>query len=249
MGAQKSSHICCGSATDGPTCWAKTAGDKGTDIVGARPVDFPGLSTEEQLTVNMPNTEGEPSKDKTEESETRAPAEGDTIKELAAQPEQADKVSDPSKIPQKAEEKYDDGSTYVGQLLNCRRHGHGVWQSKTEEYTGSWKDDQRDGQGRQTWQDGRQYEGQFRDGKFHGHGRMEWGTKQGKMVYEGQYVDDMKHGEGKYTWPDSRTYSGQWVQGKRSGRATYTNPSGESRLGIWKDDKIEKWLSEEVKSG
>jgi len=142
------------------------------------------------------------------------------------------------------EETYEDGSSFVGQLREGRRHGAGVWTSASEQYSGQWENDQRDGQGRQTWQDGRVYEGQFRQGKFDGQGRMEWRTPNGVMLYEGQYVDDVKHGSGKYVWPDNRMYEGQWKNGQRSGRATYTNSIGQSRVGIWREDKVEKWLEE-----
>jgi len=147
--------------------------------------------------------------------------------------------------PRRAEEVYEDGSSYVGQLRDGLRHGDGVWTSDSERFSGQWRLDQRDGQGRQAWQDGRVYEGQFHNGKFHGQGRMEWHMPNGLMVYEGQYVDDLKEGQGKYIWPDNRMYEGQWYGGHRSGHATYTNSLGQKRLGIWKDDKVERWLDED----
>lgn len=141
------------------------------------------------------------------------------------------------------DETYEDGSTYLGQLVEGRRHGKGVWTSSTEQYSGQWKFDQRDGRGSQVWQDGRRYEGQFVDGKFHGRGRMEWHTKlEGLMIYDGEYVDDVKQGQGIYTWPDGRVYDGQWMNGRRSGKALYTKLGGEKKYGIWNNDKIERWL-------
>ena len=68
----------------------------------------------------------------------------------------------------------EDGSTYTGLIKDGKRHGapskgdafrglwnsgHGVWQSKNCQYEGQWKADAQDGQGRQTWSDGRVYEG------------------------------------------------------------------------------------------
>mmetsp|Transcript_17330 Transcript_17330/g.50672 ORF Transcript_17330/g.50672 Transcript_17330/m.50672 type:complete len:260 (+) Transcript_17330:113-892(+) len=145
------------------------------------------------------------------------------------------------------EETYEDGSSYRGQLVEGRRHGYGQWTSPGELYTGQWRNDHRDGQGRQTWQDDRAqrlYEGQFKAGCFDGHGRMEWTTPEGLVVYEGQYVNDSKHGIGRYSWPDGRVYDGQWRDGKRSGRATFTNSAGVKRDGVWGDDKVERWLSD-----
>lgn len=145
------------------------------------------------------------------------------------------------------EETYEDGSSYKGQLLDGRRHGYGVWTSPTERFSGQWKNDHRDGQGRQMWQDERaqrMYEGQFKAGNFDGHGRMEWHTTNGLMIYEGQYLNDLKHGMGRYTWPDGRVYDGQWREGKRWGKATFTNSAGVRREGLWKEDKVERWIVE-----
>eukprot|EP00929_Paragymnodinium_shiwhaense_P014684 TRINITY_DN122629_c0_g1_i1.p1 TRINITY_DN122629_c0_g1~~TRINITY_DN122629_c0_g1_i1.p1 ORF type:complete len:261 (-),score=69.04 TRINITY_DN122629_c0_g1_i1:156-938(-) len=141
-----------------------------------------------------------------------------------------------------AQEVYEDGSTYVGQILDGRRHGRGIWSSASEKYTGQWRADQRNGLGKQTWEDGRVFEGEFVDGMFHGRGRMEWHTDNGLMVYDGEYISDVKHGHGKYVWPDGRVYDGGWVDGKRHGKSKYTNKNGEVRVGIWEDDKIVRWL-------
>ncbi|CAE7766525.1 PIP5K1 [Symbiodinium microadriaticum] len=142
------------------------------------------------------------------------------------------------------QETYEDGSSYEGQLADGRRHGHGTWTSVAEQYCGQWVHDQRHGKGKQTWQDGRAYEGNFKQGKFHGKGRMEWHTPKGLMLYDGEYFEDLKHGHGKYIWPDGRMYEGGWKEGLRCGQATYTNAQGQSRTGIWKDDKVERWLDD-----
>ncbi|CAK8986009.1 unnamed protein product [Durusdinium trenchii] len=140
---------------------------------------------------------------------------------------------------------YQDGSTYTGMIKEGKRHGHGVWQSKNCQYEGQWKADAQDGQGRQTWSDGRVYEGQFQNGRFSGTGKMVWHTQKGMLVYEGQYKDDLKHGHGKFVWPDGRTYDGEWSQGKRHGRGTYITAKAERKVGYWQDDKFDRWEKEE----
>mmetsp|Transcript_44112 Transcript_44112/g.101904 ORF Transcript_44112/g.101904 Transcript_44112/m.101904 type:complete len:209 (-) Transcript_44112:19-645(-) len=143
------------------------------------------------------------------------------------------------------EETYEDGSCYKGQLVQGKRHGCGVWSAPTESYFGQWKNDHRDGEGRQTWQDERArrvYEGQFKAGNFDGYGRMEWHTANGTMVYEGQYSNDLKHGTGRYSWPDGREFNGQWRYGQRWGRATFTNAAGLKRESMWREDKFERWV-------
>jgi hypothetical protein len=140
---------------------------------------------------------------------------------------------------------YDDGSTYTGQLVDGKRHGHGVWQSRTGQYDGQWKADQQHGTGRQNWSDGRVYEGQFLNGKFSGTGRMTWHTQKGQLTYEGQYKDDLKHGKGKFVWSDGRTYDGEWKAGKRDGRGMYMNAKCEQKIGFWVDDKFDRWETQE----
>jgi len=232
MGAGKVGPMCCGAQE--PCCDKKSDRRAGAEIQSTvPPSDFSGLALADgfipkaDMPVNEKGGQAVPAQD----------AE-------AINPEGAKQID--TEDEENKEEIYEDGSTFSGQLVCGRRHGRGIWMSPTEQYTGQWKDDQRDGHGKQTWSDGRQYDGQFSDGKFDGHGRMEWHTPNGLMVYEGQYVNDLKHGIGKYTWPDNRVYEGQWVQGHRSGHASYTNLNGEEKCGIWKDDKILSWVEKSV---
>lgn len=137
---------------------------------------------------------------------------------------------------------YKDSSTYIGQFMSGKRHGQGVWKSSSVQYEGQFANDKQDGEGNQTWRDGRFYTGHFSGGKFDGHGRMEWHTPSGLLVFEGQYTSDTKHGHGKFIWPDGRIYDGEWSSGKRWGKGTYINARGEKKQGIWNDDKLEKWV-------
>jgi len=138
----------------------------------------------------------------------------------------------------------DDGSTYQGQVVDGKRHGQGVWQSRTGQYDGQWKDDMQHGTGSQTWSDGRCYHGQFVQGKFSGKGKMEWHTAKGYLTYDGEYVDDLKEGSGKFSWADGRHYTGEWSKGKRHGKGVYTNAKGETKSGFWAQDKF-AWLEED----
>lgn len=140
---------------------------------------------------------------------------------------------------------YDDGSNYTGQVSSGKRHGHGIWQSRTGQYEGQWQGDMQHGLGHQTWCDGRVYDGQFENGKFSGQGRMVWHTQKGLLTYDGQYKDDLKHGMGKFVWADGRTYDGSWQSGKRHGRGTYINARAERKVGYWVEDKFDRWETAE----
>lgn len=209
-------------------CCARDASSKGNgcEIVRARPSDFGGLGPDLKEPAQQ-------SSNLDAESDIKTPD----------QDKANDGKQDDASTPADQQETYEDGSMFMGQLVVGKRHGHGVWRSAFERYEGQWQNDHRDGEGRQTWEDGRLYEGQFKDGKFDGKGRMEWYTPQGVMVFEGDYVNDLKQGTGKYMWPDGRLYDGEWAQGKRWGKALYVNSRGEKRVGIWSDDKLERWCS------
>lgn len=141
-------------------------------------------------------------------------------------------------------------SKYTGQVLSGKRHGQGTMKtiifagSTCEEttYEGQWVNDQQQGKGKMTWNDGRSFDGSFDKGLFHGHGRMEWKTSQGIMFYDGDYVKDEKQGRGKFVWPDGRAYDGEWHGGQRHGRAAYTNVQGVTKTGRFSRDKLEAWL-------
>jgi len=135
---------------------------------------------------------------------------------------------------------YEDGSTYMGQIKDGKRHGHGTWKGRATEYEGQWLDDQQHGHGHQTWADGRRYDGQFKNMRFSGQGRMVWSTVKGTQTYEGSYKDDLKHGAGRLEWADGSIYDGQWVRGQRHGTGLYINVKGEKKAGNWLNDKRER---------
>lgn len=142
---------------------------------------------------------------------------------------------------------YQDGSSYVGQMVSGRREGHGVFTSTdAERYEGQWQADRQHGAGEQKWSDGRSYVGQFKDGRFSGRGKMAWQTDKGPMLYDGEYQDDVKHGSGKFVWPDGHSYEGQWSRGKRHGRGAYQNVRGERKVGHWADDRFLRWETDGV---
>lgn len=221
---------CCSGTQENSRCCKKTNNDKPTqsgapvskplpscEVMGVEPQPPPGVNS-------MVNFVPEDSK------RNASRGTGDREKD------------DPIKKSGDCEiQRYKDGSSYLGQLVNGQRHGHGKRSSQTGEYEGQWEFDTQHGRGTQKWTDGRVFEGQFDQGKFEGEGRMEWRTQKGLLVYEGQYKDDLKHGFGKFVWTDGRTYEGEWCCGKRHGRGRYINAKLETKVGYWLDDKFDRW--------
>jgi hypothetical protein len=134
---------------------------------------------------------------------------------------------------------YSDGSTYVGQLRDGKRNGHGIWKGRGTQYEGEFRDNHQHGHGYQTWSDGRSYDGSFKLSKFSGKGRMVWNTEKGVQTYEGEYSNDLKHGQGKFIWSDGRMYDGQWDSGKRHGKGLQVDVKGRRKFGVWSHDRFE----------
>ena len=87
-----------------------------------------------------------------------------------------------------------DGSFYKGHFASDMMHGEGTitWpdtQSKDgfSSYTGSWRDNMRDGHGIMKYKDGSEYEGGWQSDKRHGHGKMSYadGSEYVGHFYEG----------------------------------------------------------------
>lgn len=51
------------------------------------------------------------------------------------------------------------------------------------------------------------YTGYWKNNKMNGQGKMEWND--GK-IYEGKFIDDKREGLGYLLWPDGRKYEGEW---------------------------------------
>jgi len=102
-------------------------------------------------------------------------------------------------------------------------------------YEGDWNEDQFNGYGFFTWEDGVKYEGEFKDGKLHGFGKMVWLNQD---VFEGHWEDDVKSGFGVFKWKNGDQYVGEYKCNKKNGFGTITWGShpGEVYKGYWKDD-------------
>lgn len=125
---------------------------------------------------------------------------------------------------------YTDGSKYVGELRNGKRHGQGVYTDVSGyEYAGEWTDDERNGAGTAFLSDGRRYVGQWIDDEMNGLGTLT--TVDGE--YFGEWKNGLMHGHGTYTSVKLDEYAGAWKNG---------NPHG---LGIYKwGDEGKKFFGE-----
>ncbi len=110
--------------------------------------------------------------------------------------------------------KYEDGSTYTGQVRGNMKHGHGVLQDKF----------------------GNLYDGEFRNDKREGYGVFR--TAEGS-VYKGPWKDDLQDGLGEEQWSDGSTYKGGYSQGMKQGRGTYVWDDGTRYVGEFVSNLME----------
>ena len=100
---------------------------------------------------------------------------------------------------------------YVGQLVNDKMNGRGVYTyASGDRYEGDYKDDKMNGRGVYTYADGDRYDGDWKDGIMNGRGVFTdaWGGR-----YEGDWIDGKKHGRGVYTYADGSRDVGVWKDG------------------------------------
>jgi hypothetical protein len=101
--------------------------------------------------------------------------------------------------------KYTSGNIYEGHFRNDQRHGHGYFKQTsryvmcegrlaTGIYTGSWKNDFKDGYGKYIFSNGDVYEGYFCKGSMHGMGLM---TEANGLKHKGNWRKGKYIGKGK----------------------------------------------------
>ena len=130
---------------------------------------------------------------------------------------------------------YSDGSKFVGEFKDAKRHGQGTFSYLSGgKYVGKYKNDNRDGQGTYTFANGDKYVGEWKNGVQSGKGTSTWvdGDK-----YEGEYKEGLRSGQGTFTFASGDKYVGEYQNGKKHGKGTLIFSSGAKYVGEWKDDK------------
>jgi hypothetical protein len=127
---------------------------------------------------------------------------------------------------------------YHGEFLKNTliRHGRGlfIWEDRGF-YLGYWKNDKRDGKGRNNYSNGNVYQGTYKNGKKEGSGIYKW--KNGD-IYVGEFKNDLKDGAGKYKFRNGDKYIGSFKMDKIDGNGTYIWANKNSFSGQFKNDKI-----------
>ena len=114
------------------------------------------------------------------------------------------------------EEKYLDGSIYIGQFKQGMKNGKGnliLGGGKNYEYSGMYKDDNSWGKGKFKWNENKEYIGDWEDDEINGYGIF----REGKMRHVGFFEHNLKEGFG----------------------ATFYVEQNFALLGKWENDLIE----------
>lgn len=159
--------------------------------------------------------------------------------------------------------RYPNGSCYVGDMRNSKRHGFGyrsygtdrtvyyfgeyendlksgrgrLWNQKKNKVTfeGLWARDMKNGQG---WleRDEGVYVGNFVDDHLEGRGKMTWFNGD---EYEGAFARDYRNGQGVMKYKNGDTYRGEFRNGRIHGRGVYTWKTGEVYDGNFTDGNMD----------
>ncbi|HLG46888.1 MAG TPA: protein kinase [Reyranella sp.] len=155
----------------------------------------------------------------------------------------------------------DDGSSYVGQLVDGKRSGLGVLVYKDgDKQAGEWKDNVLNGLGIEHLSDGPVYEGQWSNGVPAGLGmrdkpgseRAEGNFVAGRLdglgtrrvlteptvIQSGEFKGDVLDGLGVETLANGERYEGTFRNGKRDGFGQVIGPDERARATRWEDGKL-----------
>ena len=151
----------------------------------------------------------------------------------------------------------DDGSRYVGALVDNQMEGFGVLQKTDELYVGSFHESKPDGFLNLYKKDSLYYSGLWKAGAFDGEGTLykedgtiktgEWSngrltqTLMNKQLSQGDYFGYVRDGKpdglGIMTYTNGSSYQGKWQNGQWNGEGLYINET-DSVYGVWEEGKV-----------
>lgn len=133
--------------------------------------------------------------------------------------------------------KYLSGVTYFG-AFDPEKHGERegvgrqIWQDGSV-YDGQWLKNKREGKGRQIFLGGEYYEGDWKNDQADGYGAY---TGKGGIQYRGGFVENKQHGNGEEKRADGTNYLGGWQMGLKHGIGTHKWADGSCYKGKFKED-------------
>ena len=134
--------------------------------------------------------------------------------------------------------RYDDGSLYVGEMLDSSPHGKGELVTPVgDKYKGEWQNGKRHGMGRLETSAGLHYNGPWKYGARHGLGIL---TMPNGDVFEGYWNHGVLEGQGRFVSGDKNgdVYEGNWRRGMFDGIGTYRKENGDVYTGTFEMGQV-----------
>jgi hypothetical protein len=124
-------------------------------------------------------------------------------------------------------------STFIGEYVNNKPKGYGVYQIKSLSLQGYWDENYLNGIAIEVWEDGTYYQGEYENNKKNGIGLYRWpdGT-----IYQGEFCDGQMSGKGIILYSDDSIFSGEMVNGYMNGYGIFYWGSGSLYMGYYLQD-------------
>lgn len=135
---------------------------------------------------------------------------------------------------------YNDGSSYMGEIIDQKKHGLGIMQSQKYFYEGEFINDNYHGYGYIENTKRVAYSGEFVNGMKEGVGLQF--SKEDSYSYEGEWKNNSKHGIGREKLPDNSEYIGEFSLSKKHGKGIYKMSTGRTYYGDFQNGKIEGYV-------
>ncbi len=136
---------------------------------------------------------------------------------------------------------------YEGYIKNNQPEGNGkATYDNGDSYNGRFVNGQSHGKGTYTWKNGSYYSGNWKNGKYHGYGKLS--LKNGEY-YSGNWTNSNRSGYGEQIHSTGDKYVGYYKNNLRNGTGTYTWKNGNYYSGNWKNDKRNGFGTEYNKFG
>ena len=129
---------------------------------------------------------------------------------------------------------YVENKLYEGYWIQGVLGGVGSEKGENYIYLGNFITNQKEGYGKQIWDDMDMYEGEWKDNDFNGYGIYYYHN--GKQ-YTGEWEKSCKSGFGELSYPEGKKYVGYFKNDSKNGFGIYYIKKGNLTINFWKDGK------------
>ena len=123
----------------------------------------------------------------------------------------------------------------IGYYINGILGGIGCEKGSDYIYLGYFIRGEKNGYGKQIWDDMATYEGEWKDDDFNGFGIYYYKNEEKKYI--GEWKNSCKNGFGEMTWSDGKKYVGYFVNDKKDGFGIYYLKKDNFIINFWKCGK------------